>query len=415
MILRGLILFLLLLNVVNASKNSVSNIRLNTNNSRNIERIVLDNSDKIGFNAFLLKNPDRLVIDLQNTDYYEVKAPSFQADGIVYSVRSGRYSETDSRLVFDLNVRPKNINSFYLKPIENDKHRIVIDLEFTKDEMKQKDLIGDFLANDLDDLEKDIEYRDEIGDLITDLKINQIKDEKKSVVLTTHKSNNKPKIIIDAGHGGKDGGATGLRKTKEKILTLIYAKALRDALNSTNRYRVFLTRDNDTYIELFGRLAIARKFKGDIFISIHADSATNNTGHGLSIFTLSQYASDKRTASLAQKENKSDIISGANLYGQYQDTINTLVDISRIKAMNDSKRFAKLLEDQFKKHNIVPHGKFMRKFANFAVLTSADMPSILLEVGFLSNNNDEKMIRSASYQQKIIDSFINALDNYFKR
>ena len=139
----------------------------------------------------------------------------------------------------------------------------------------------------------------------------------------------------------------------------------------------------------------------------------NKNARGVSIYTLSQKASDTRTAQLAQKENKADIIGGLNLYGEYQDTINTLVDISRRQAMNDSKTFAKLLEKEFGNRNIQGLGQ-MVKHANFAVLTSADMPSILLELGFLSNKTDERMIRSFGYKTKIVNSIVSSVNTYFK-
>ena len=226
-------------------------------------------------------------------------------------------------------------------------------------------------------------------------------------------NNRKPRIIIDAGHGGKDPGTIGTRGTKEKIITLTYAKSLKQALDKTNKYKTYMTRSQDFYVELRERVSIARRYKGDLFISIHADSSPNKNARGISIYTLSQTASDTRTAQLAQKENKADIIGGLNLYGEYQDTINTLVDISRHQAMNDSKIFAKILKEQFTKQNIKGLGN-MVKHANFAVLTAADMPSILLELGFLSNKTDERMIRSYGYKTKVVNAMVNAINSYFK-
>ncbi|MDR3290503.1 MAG: N-acetylmuramoyl-L-alanine amidase [Rickettsiales bacterium] len=391
--MRKIILLLLCVNTLYA--NIVSNIRLNT--GKYTERIVIDNSTKINYNPFLLKNPDRLVIDLQSTENYNVKAPSFASNEVVDSLRIGKFSNTDSRIVFDLNIKPKSIKDFYLKPDKNNKyHRIVIDLEFEKEEKKDK-----------------------IETLIDDLNTKRIEEPKKTKTKKESKLTSipktKPVIIIDAGHGGKDPGAQGQRGTKEKILTLIYAKSLKEILDKTGLYSVYLTRNNDTYIELMDRIAFARKRKGDLFISIHADATTNRNAKGLSIYTLSQTASDTRTAQLAQKENKSDIISGADLYGEYQDTINTLVDLSRVKAMNDSKKFAGYLEQELKKRNVRSLSSNMRKFANFAVLTGANTASILLEIGFISNNNEERMIRSASYRDKIVEALAETIKKYFKK
>lgn len=421
------ILFFVISNTLFAKQNQVVDIRLNTEN--NNERIVIESDNKINFNAFLLKNPYRLVVDLQNTNN-TVKAPSFKSNNIVDKVRIGKFSKYDTRLVFDLNIKVNLINSFYLAASNiNSKHRIVIDLNFDNDDLKTEDIIGKIIEeNNLYNVESNI-----LNNLIEDILVSDTNTEKNlgKIKVISNKNNNnlgyksnvakyniskinrKPRIIIDAGHGGKDPGTIGLKKTKEKIITLIYAQSLKKALDKTGKYKVYLTRNKDSFIDLRERVSIARRYKGDLFISIHADSSPNRKARGLSIYTLSQKASDTRTAQLAQKENKADIIGGVNLYGEYQDTINTLVDISRYQAMNDSKIFAKILKNQLEKKRIQGLGK-MLKHANFAVLTAADMPSILLELGFLSNKIDERMIRSYGYKAKIIKSVVETIELYFK-
>ena len=423
--------FSCIINLANAVESNIQNIRLNTD--KNIERIVFDLDKKTNFNAFVLKNPNRLVVDFKNTTQ-NVKAPDVKTDKIIDSIRVGKFSPTDTRLVFDLNIGAKIIKSFYLSPNDKNKfHRIVIDLEFNKQDLEKEDLIGKLIDdNNLYDVEPSV-LNELIDDILSkpieetkiatkNIKTNtkQIQQPKQNITQNKKEAyydlakyqKRKPRIVIDAGHGGKDPGAIGLSRTKEKILTLTYAKSLKEALDNTGKYKVYLTRDKDYFIELRDRTAMARRYKADLFISIHADSSTNHKARGLSIYTLSQTASDRRTAKLAQKENKADIIGGLNLYGEYQDTINTLVDISRRQAMNDSKKFARILEKEFLKRNINPNAE-MKKFGNFAVLTSADMASILLEVGFLSNKNDERMIRSYGYKTKIVKSIVKSVDDYF--
>lgn len=400
-----------------AGQNRISNIRLNT--SKNSERIVIESNTKINFNAFTLNKPHRVVVDLQNTSL-DVKAPSFRADKIVDAIRTGKFSEIDTRLVFDLNIKTSIAKSFYLTPsTDNKNHRIVIDLDFNPKDLEKEDIIGKLIEeNSLYDIEPNV-LDNIIDGILADsskpIKMTkpQVQSMTKSTQYAEIQEKRKPRIIIDAGHGGKDPGTVGLRGTKEKIITLTYAKSLKEALDKTQKYRVYMTRTADFFVELRERVSIARRYKGDIFISIHADSSMNTSARGLSIYTLSQVASDTRTANLAQKENKADIIGGMNLYGEYQDTINTLVDISRFQAMNDSKKFAKILEKEFVNRNIKGLGQ-MVKHANFAVLTSADMPSILLELGFLSNTTDERMIRSFGYKTKIVNSVIVSIDRYFK-
>ena len=421
--------FIISANCSFASQKKVVDIRLNTNNDN--ERIVIETNEKVNYNSFTLQTPYRLVIDLQNTDL-NVLAPSFKANKVVDSLRIGKFSEKDTRLVFDLNIKAKIDRTFYLPPNSDNKfHRIVIDLKFDKQDLENEDIIGRLIEdNNLYEVEPNI-LNDLIEDILAEKPQNQntivksLNNKKPANIATVKATNNtkkynaikekrKPRIIIDAGHGGKDPGTVGLRGTKEKIITLTYAKSLKEALDKTGKYKVYLTRNQDIFIELRERVSIARRYKGDLFVSIHADSSLSTNVRGLSIYTLSQKASDTRTAKLAQKENKADIIGGLNLYGEYQDTINTLVDISRRQAMNDSKTFAKILEKELKSRNVNGLGQ-MVKYANFAVLTSADMPSILLELGFLSNKTDERMIRSFGYKTKIINSIIASINNYFKQ
>lgn len=438
------LIYFILSNNLFAKQNEILDIRLNT--EKNNERIVIESKNKINFNAFLLRNPYRLVVDLQNTST-GVKAPSFKSNNVVDQVRIGKFSEYDTRLVFDLNIKVNLVRSFYLAPTSsNPLHRIVVDLSFNSVDLQNEDLIGKLIEeNNLYDVEPNIlnsliddilaeNSKQSLNNLIDEIlvenyeeknlgTIKKVSSTSKPKVIATKsnvakynvsKTNNrKPRIIIDAGHGGKDPGTIGTRGTKEKIITLTYAKSLKQALDKTNKYKTYMTRSQDFYVELRERVSIARRYKGDLFISIHADSSPNKNARGISIYTLSQTASDTRTAQLAQKENKADIIGGLNLYGEYQDTINTLVDISRHQAMNDSKIFAKILKEQFTKQNIKGLGN-MVKHANFAVLTAADMPSILLELGFLSNKTDERMIRSYGYKTKVVNAMVNAINSYFK-
>ena len=423
-IFKFFIIFFLSANILFAKQTNVVNIRLST--YKNTKRIVIDSDQKIEFNVFKLKKPFRLVADLKNTNI-NVMAPNFMADKVVDTLRIGKISEIDTRLVFDLNIDVNINRSFYLKPSnENKNHRIVIDLSFSENDLINEDIIGKIIEeNSLYDIEPNL-LNSIIDDILKEKNQNLLVNNKQNLVAKqnlTVKQNidlknkqeikRKPRIIIDAGHGGKDPGTIGLNGTKEKIITLIYAKSLKEALDKTNKYKVYLTRNQDVFIELRERVSIARRYKGDLFISIHADSSLNKKARGLSLYTLSQKASDTRTAKLAQKENKADIIGGLNLYGEYQYTINTLVDISRRQAMNDSKIFVKILEEQLINRNVQGLGN-MIKYANFAVLTSADMPSVLVELGFLSNKTDERMIRSYGYKTKIVNSIVSSINKYFE-
>ncbi len=429
-LIKVFLLFFLFCNTSFAKQANIINIRLSTID--NNERIVFDFDSQTTFNAFILMKPNRLVVDFKNTSR-NVKAPDVKTDKVIDAIRVGKFSDTDTRLVFDLNAKSKILKSFYLKPSSDNKnHRIVIDLEFDKKDLENEDLIGKLIEeNNLYSVEPEI-LNEIINEILkqpieaskTNLSQKNINTKPQNLQSVVKKPTEatynisrpqmrKPRIIIDAGHGGKDPGAIGRNGTKEKILTLLYAKSLKEALDNTGKYKVYLTRSQDYFIELRERTSMARRYKGDLFISIHADSSPNKNARGLSIYTLSQTASDTRTAQLAQKENKADIIGGLNLYGEYQDTINTLVDISRQQSMNDSKKFAKILEKELINRNVNGNGE-IKKFGNFAVLTSADMPSILLEIGFLSNKTDERMIRSFGYKTKVVNSLLSAINKYFE-
>lgn len=224
------------------------------------------------------------------------------------------------------------------------------------------------------------------------------------------KTTAKPLIVIDAGHGGQDPGALGLHKTYEKEVTLNYARYLRQALLKTGRYRVALTRDDDRFILLPDRVAIARKLKADLFISLHADSNPRPEAQGLSIYTLSETASDDEAAALAEHENKSDIIPGIDLNTTDADVASILIDLTQRETMNKSALLADAVVDSL-------HGKITRlprphRFAGFRVLKAPDIPSVLIEIGFLSNATDERLLLSPEYRTLVIGSIVKGIDRF---
>ncbi|MFC1659654.1 N-acetylmuramoyl-L-alanine amidase [Pseudomonadota bacterium] len=223
----------------------------------------------------------------------------------------------------------------------------------------------------------------------------------------------KPIIIIDAGHGGRDPGAIGVRRTKEKFITLMFAKALKKDLEKTGKYKVYLTRNGDYFISLGGRVKKAQKLKADLFISLHADSNRNRKAKGLSVYTLSERASDEKAAALARKENKADIISGANFKGEYEETIKILIDLSRRDTMNSSTEFAEIAVDELQKR--VKLLQNTHRYAGFAVLTAPDVPSTLIELGFLSNKSDERMLKTSAYRKKVNYGLQKAIERYFRK
>jgi N-acetylmuramoyl-L-alanine amidase len=220
-------------------------------------------------------------------------------------------------------------------------------------------------------------------------------------------------VAIDPGHGGQDPGAISLGGDYEKRITLATARALRDELKVLRRYKVVLTRNNDSFIRLRDRIAIARAAGADIFVSLHADTMPSEAVRGLSVYTLSERASDAEAAALAERENKVDLIGGVKLAGETPEVTNILIDLIQRETMNDSARFASLLVEELQQETmLLPR---THRFAGFAVLKAPDVPSVLVELGYLSNETDERLLRSSQHRQKLAQAIARAIDRYFVR
>ncbi|SEH33517.1 N-acetylmuramoyl-L-alanine amidase [Magnetospirillum fulvum] len=220
-----------------------------------------------------------------------------------------------------------------------------------------------------------------------------------------------PVIVIDPGHGGVDPGAIGVSGVYEKHITLAMARELKTALEKSGRYRVHLTRDRDIFIRLRDRVAIARQYNPDLFISLHADAVQNPSIRGLSIYTLSQNASDNEAQALAEKENKADLIAGVDLSHETADVAGILIDLAQRETMNRSAGFASEMVDEVgQEFDLLDN---THRFAGFAVLKAPDLPSVLVEMGYLSNDYEEKQLRQPPYRARLAKSIARAIDRYF--
>jgi N-acetylmuramoyl-L-alanine amidase len=228
------------------------------------------------------------------------------------------------------------------------------------------------------------------------------------------RSSNRPLVVIDAGHGGHDPGAPSVFEGRsEKDATLAIAKALRDELIASGRVRVALTRDTDRFLVLGDRREVARRLKADLFISIHADSAPNGEARGASVYTLSEVASDKVAAKLAIKENRADILNGVDLGGETSDVSSILIDLTQRETMNISSAFAALLQREMADNVLMRSG--YHKFANLVVLKAPDVPSVLIETGYMSNMDDARVLFSKAGQQRIAIAVRKAIEAHFAR
>jgi N-acetylmuramoyl-L-alanine amidase len=219
--------------------------------------------------------------------------------------------------------------------------------------------------------------------------------------------------MIDPGHGGVDPGAMSRSGVWEKNIVLAFARELRRGLLATGQFRVLMTRDRDVFVRLRNRIAIARRAGADLFISVHADSIRNSRVRGTSVYTLSERASDKEADTLAHKENKSDLIAGVDLKKQSDDVVNILIDLAQRETMNESAVFARKLVNELGKTR-----KMLRnthRFAGFAVLKAPDIPSVLVELGYLSNRSDERLLTNPKKRRSLARAMARAVQEYFER
>jgi len=224
----------------------------------------------------------------------------------------------------------------------------------------------------------------------------------------------RPLVVIDAGHGGHDPGAISPHDgTREKDVTLAIAQAARDALVRTGRVRVALTRDSDRFLVLAERYRLARRMGADLFVSIHADSAENRNASGATAYTLSEVASDKEAARLAARENRADILAGVNLGEESSDVSSILIDLTQRETMNASARFAQLLGREAQP--LIPTRQVFHRMASLIVLKAPDMPSVLFETGYLSNEGDVRRLNAANGRDAVAQSLANAIEIHFAR
>jgi N-acetylmuramoyl-L-alanine amidase len=220
-----------------------------------------------------------------------------------------------------------------------------------------------------------------------------------------------PLVYIDPGHGGPDPGTIGRNGTYEKNVTLAVAQELQRQLLASGRYRVKLTRSSDQFVALRARFEMARIDHADIFISLHADSSFVGDARGASIYTLSETSSDAEAAALAAKENKADLIAGVDLSKQNVVVTSILIDLAQRETKNLSARFAELLVEKLGRVTLLLRNT--HRYAGFAVLKAPDIPSVLIELGYLSDSQDEALLLSAAHRAKLAGAMLLAIDGYF--
>ena len=374
----------------------VNNFRLGVHDTKT--RIVMDVNGPISYKYFLLANPYRLVLDMLEVDF-ELNPVSKKLTGGILGYRFGLLKPGISRVVIDLSKPFLVDKHFIIKPGAKPQSRLVIDLVPTTRSRYLADL-------------KKSRNQEAVGRQKLKLVEQKHQTVQESQKKFPQKKISESKIIVlDPGHGGVDPGAIGLQGTYEKKIVLLAAKTIKKILVKSGRYKVILTRKSDRFIPLKNRVAIARRAQADLFISLHADSIKNGAVRGATVYTLSENASDREAAQLAERENKSDLIAGIDLNTESQEVTDILIDLVQRETMNQSAVFAgavvKEITKKIKTHRR-PH-----KFAGFAVLKALDIPSILLEMGYLSNLEDETLLNTTRFQQKLGLAILIGLDRYF--
>ena len=419
--------------------------------SLNESQLKIKLSKKTNFKIYTLRNPHRLVIDVENAKLVDEKfqpnlvffTKNFNANSsdiflrLEFSLQkkitidSSFYDEKNQTIIAKINVVNADLSSFIDKVViadnKNDTPEINNNNQREIDEKNQKNKSDNFAIKDsLKSTNKIQSNKDISNDIALNKTINKdykIAKDQSTQIKTTGFNNNEqlkkinkiPVIVIDAGHGGKDPGTIGnYLRSKEKNITLSFSRELYKQLKSIKNYKVYLTRNSDIFINLRRRVELARKKNADLFISLHVNAIGDNDITGFSIYTLSEQSSDKQAELLAHKENQADIINGVNFAGASVDIMKTLIDLSQRNSKNDSAIFANKVIKNVKESNIEILQNTHR-FAGFAVLTAPDMASVLVELGYLSNNDEEKLLNSISYKRKVCESLVKAIEEYFSK
>jgi N-acetylmuramoyl-L-alanine amidase len=385
-------------------------------------RVILELNEPVAFKAFTLADPDRVVVDLPAVRWLKHRKSGNPGNGLIAEIRRGRNTSTSSRLVLDCR-RPVTIRETALQQTRSGLYHLVLNItDGTSAGTRRATVQADGGQSAPTVNVGGVAMQPVIGS--TGLAVGDVGSPAlvpESVIF------GKPKprpmraraampawvVVIDPGHGGQDPGALSLHGAYEKEITLTAARELREELKKLARYRVLLTRDRDVFIRLRDRIAIARAAGADLFVSLHADKIENPEVRGLSVYTLSEQASDAEAAALAEQENKVDLLGGFRLLGETAEVADILIDLVQRDSMNQSAQVAALLVRELRAETLLlPR---THRFAGFAVLKSPDVPSALIELGYLSNPTDERLLRSSKHRRRLAGAIARAIDAYFVR
>ena len=346
-------------------------------------RIVMEFDREPDVRWFLLRGPNRLVVDLPRTEF-AIGARELKPRGLVRLVRYGGLENNASRLILT-GKGPFLVDKLdVLKNEAGPGYRIAIDMSAASDRQFEEALSI---------------QAETTGSTVAAGKADR--------VAAAAKADHRFTVVIDPGHGGIDGGAEGANGTVEKDVTLAFAKQLKDTLLAAGKYDVFMTRDTDVFLRLDERVRIARQHEADLFISIHADTINLKGIRGATVYTVSDKASDAAAQALADRENLSDQFAGMEIKNDSQEVTDILIDLIRRETHSFSMSFAHTLVGELS--TTVGLINNPHRSAGFRVLKAPDVPSVLVELGYLSNAKDEEQLQSADWRGKAAQSITNAV------
>jgi N-acetylmuramoyl-L-alanine amidase len=351
-------------------------------------RFVMDFSRRVDLRAFTLADPYRVVVDLPQVTFKLPPNTGSTGRGLVKAFRFGLVMQGGSRIVMDVGKPVRIDKAFMVDAVVGQPARLVVDLA----------------ATDRDSFMKALAAETRPPRAAPALAVERD---------GTHKEDPRPIIVLDPGHGGIDNGAVAASGEMEKDIVLAFTTELRDQLERSGKYRVVMTRTDDTFIPLVDRVRMARIRQAALFVSIHADAIKKSEGEaqGATIYTLSETASDAEAGRLAETENRADVIAGIDMSHEPGDVADILIDLAQRETKAFSLQFAKGLVGNMKK--VARMHKNPMKSAGFRVLKAPDVPAVLIELGYVSNKSDLKQLTSGSWRGKTAKAIGQAIDNFF--
>lgn len=360
-------------------------------------RFILDLDRSVDVRAFVLADPYRVVLDMPQVTFNLPKGVGTAGRGLIRAFRYGLVMPGGSRMVFDLTGPAKIEKTYVLEAANGQPPRLVVELAAVER--------AAFKPSRPDD--DKLQLRPSV---VADASGGTV--ETTGTATAAKAADSRPVIVLDPGHGGVDNGTQAPSGESEKTIVLEFATALRDRIEKSGKYRVVMTRDDDTFVPLGGRVKIARANAAALFVSIHADALPKREGdaQGATIYTLSDKASDAEAEKLAEAENKADAIAGIDLTEEPAEVADILIDLTQRETRTFSNRFARTLANEMK--NVARMHKHPLKSAGFKVLKAHDVPSVLIELGYVSNKADLQQLVSESWRSRTVASVAQAVDAF---